>query len=114
MTGPCWGPKADGDAHRIAVLLRFRFGVQVAQVERADVLQLQPLAAGEEHAALLFEQVDHRRQIVAAAVADAPRFRRGSHPLWLPWVDTGVLRRDGRLRRVFNCRNRDSFHRERA
>jgi hypothetical protein len=32
------GTKADGDAERIAILLRFCFGMQVAQVEWADAL----------------------------------------------------------------------------
>jgi hypothetical protein len=64
------GTKADGNAERIAILLRFRFGVQVAQVERADVLQLQPLAAGEENAALLFEEVDHRGQVISTTIRE--------------------------------------------
>jgi hypothetical protein len=114
------GTKADGNAERIAILLRFRFGVQVAQVERADVHQLQFLATREQNAALLFEQVDHRREIVAAAVIDAPWFGRRGNPLWLPWVDTGVYPygifklRDGRLRRVFDGWHRYGFYGEGA
>jgi hypothetical protein len=114
------GTKADGNAERIAILLRFCFGVQVAQVERPDVHQLQFLAAGEENAALLFEEVDHHREIVAAAVVDAPWFGRRGNPLWLPWVDTGVYPygifklRDGRLRRVFNGWHRYGFYGEGA
>jgi hypothetical protein len=83
-------------------------------------IQLQPLAAGEENAALLFEEVDHRREIVAAAVVDAPWFGRRGNPLWLPWVraGTGVYPYgifelwDGRLGRVFDGWHRYGFYGE--
>jgi len=40
MTMPMLGTEADGNAQHIPILPTFDFGMQVAQVERADALQL--------------------------------------------------------------------------
>ncbi len=83
--------------------------MEIAQIQRAEILKFQPLSAREEHAALLFEQVEHVRQVVAAPVVDTGSLRREKVCLFHV-----LILRYWHLGGVFHCRHRDGFYGERS